>query len=190
MFMSVSEQKSLLRKKMLSQRMLLSPLEVTEKSKLLTENFYSEKVAQDIKTCMAFMPFRNEVDTTYIINKLLDKNVQVALPRVDKATNTIRAFSVTNLKSDLEDGVWGIKEPRSIMPEILPADIDLILVPGVAFDKKGFRLGYGGGFYDRFLQETKALTIGVCYDFQIINSVPVERWDVPLWKLLSDQGWN
>lgn len=190
MFMSVSEQKSLLRKEMINQRKLLTSLEVAEKSRLLTKKFFSAEIAQDIKTCMAFVPFRNEVDTTYIIKKLLEKNVQVALPRVDKATNTIKAFAVTNLKTDLEEGVWGIKEPRPIMPEILPADIDLILVPGVAFDKKGFRLGYGGGFYDRFLQITKALTIGVCYDFQIINSVPVERWDVPLWKLLSDQGWN
>ena len=91
-------------------------------------------------------------------------------------------FEVKSLE-ELEPGYFNIPEP----PETTPAPKgDLIIVPGVAFSKKGERLGYGGGFYDRFLEHHKVYTIGVAYDFQIMNSLPTEEHDRKLNEIITN----
>lgn len=186
--MNISQEKSCLRKEMSLKRNLLTDKDITQKSLGICNNFFANFEDPRINTFMAFMPFRNEVDTTLILQKLLDDKKRVVLPKVDKPTNSLKVYAVENLTKDLESGAWGIKEPRSGLKEVNPSNIDLILVPGLAFDKLGFRLGYGGGFYDRFFKLTTALKVGVCFDLQVVESVPVEAWDIPLDALLTDNG--
>lgn len=186
--MNLSEQKALLRKEMVSKRLALSPQVIQEKSINFTKKFLLLDYLNTYHTFMLFMPYKNEIDTTYLINRLLSEKKRVVLPKVDKTSNTINAFEVTNLTSDLISGAYGIMEPTEQLLKILPSEIDLILLPGVAFDRKGYRLGYGGGYYDRFLLDTGAFKLGVAFEFQVIEQIPVESWDIQLDKILTDEN--
>ena len=96
---------------------------------------------------------------------------------------------VNNLDHDLEMGPYGIQQPRMPQAEALPMeDIDLSIVPGVAFDKQNHRLGRGAGYYDRFLMSFPSgkPTIGLAYDFQILDSLPTEEHDIPVTRVISN----
>jgi 5-formyltetrahydrofolate cyclo-ligase len=99
-------------------------------------------------------------------------------------------IGIVRAESDLVDGAYSIKEPdRSSCEFPQSVSPDIIIVPGVGFDRHGFRIGFGGGYYDRFLSRPEiasCLIVGVCYDFQIIESVPVENWDKPVHALCTE----
>ena len=86
-------------------------------------------------------------------------------------------------------GPYGIREPAATLPVVAPRDLDVMLVPGVAFDPRGNRLGYGGGYYDRVLAARPCLTIGIAWTFQVVDAVPMEPWDQPVDALLTESGW-
>ncbi|MGA2855030.1 MAG: 5-formyltetrahydrofolate cyclo-ligase, partial [Verrucomicrobiota bacterium] len=100
-----------------------------------------------------------------------------ALPFFYAATKSYSARRVQNLTADISTGKFGIREPVANCPEIPPEKFDLILVPGVAFDWNGNRLGRGQGFYDRLLNKIRGVKCGVGYDFQLIEKVPAEQHD-------------
>lgn len=187
--MSVLDQKKKLRKEILSIRETLIDKDVIARSILLKNNFFSMLKDYAGKTVLGFMPFKNEIDVTLIIEELLRHQVKIVLPRVDKELHALRLYAVSDLTADVEPGVWGIREPIQSLEEIPPRELDYILIPGLAFDKERYRLGYGGGYYDRLLKNTNAVKIGVCYDFQRVEKVPTEVWDVPVDKIVTDTGW-
>ena len=89
---------------------------------------------------------------------------------------------------DLQKGTFGILEPKpEAMNLVAPDELDLVLVPGIAFDKRGYRLGYGGGFYDAFLAQTKSVKVGLAFDFQIVDLLPTREEDERVDLIVSEK---
>jgi len=129
----------------------------------------------------AYLPMGNEIDIKPLLEKLLSKNITVVVPK------TLRQRELQHLVlhslNELESGIYDTSHPVKTT-EYLGA-FDLIIVPGLAFDNQNYRLGYGGGYYDNFLdQHPDALTIGICFPFQKVASVPIEANDVRLDSIL------
>ncbi|HUK77572.1 MAG TPA: 5-formyltetrahydrofolate cyclo-ligase [Thermoleophilia bacterium] len=128
---------------------------------------------------LCFASFRTEVDTAPFISWCLERGVTVALPRI-VGPHHMEAFGVADLRRDLTPGRFGIPEPRPGLALVEPATFDVVIVPGSAFDRDGGRMGYGGGFYDTFLARMRAgaRRIGICFDLQVVDRVPVEPHDL------------
>lgn len=145
-------------------------------NKLILLNEYKES-----KIIFIYVSFDKEVDTHRIIKYSLDNNKIICVPKIISKAEGMLASRIKSFE-DLSVGKYGILEPMVSNEIIKPEDIDLILTPGVAFDSLGFRLGYGGGFYDRFLDEAgdNASKIALAYDFQILKKIPVDDFDRPV----------
>ena len=124
---------------------------------------------------LAFASFGRELPTDPLLERLLSAGKTVVLPYVDAADGAMRAAAIRSL-DDLVPGYRGIREPAERLPA---AAVEAAVVPGVAFDARGGRLGYGGGFYDRYLEDIAGgvPVIGVCFDVQVVDEVPVEAHD-------------
>ncbi|MDD3628169.1 MAG: 5-formyltetrahydrofolate cyclo-ligase [Actinomycetota bacterium] len=164
------------------------PVNYREKSsraiakKFLNCSFYT--VSNNI---LIYYPFRNEVETTLIIEDALKDNKNIILPRVHN--KELELYYVTNLKEQLKAGAYGIMEP--VASRCKPAkisDVDLVVVPGVSFDKKFYRLGYGGGYYDRILSRIpkKVKKIALCFDIQVVDSLPVSAHDIKVDMIITE----
>lgn len=186
----MSEEKACLRREVLTRRSKLTQEEVYYKSNTVDEIILQEFSDERFTTLMAYMPFRNEIAIIRFMEFFLKRPRRLVLPRVDASKKSIQIFEVNNLECDLELSSWGIKEPKLHLPQVDPLEIDMILIPGVVFDKNGFRIGYGGGFYDRFLPSTKAYKVGIGFALQVVEQVPKEPWDVQLDALITEQGWE
>ncbi|MGL4590773.1 MAG: 5-formyltetrahydrofolate cyclo-ligase [Aestuariivirga sp.] len=134
-----------------------------------------------------FIPYKSEITTLPLMAALLRLGWRTALPVVI-APDTPLVFRAWSPGDRLEPGVWDIPVPLAAAPEVLP---DLLLVPGLSFDRKGFRLGYGGGFYDRTLAKLRAVkpvtAIGVAYHAQIVDEVVRDAFDAPLDYVMTEQ---
>ena len=134
-----------------------------------------------------FIPYKSEITTLPLMAALLRLGWHTALPVVI-APDTPLVFRAWSPGDRLEPGVWDIPVPLAAAPEVLP---DLLLVPGLSFDRKGFRLGYGGGFYDRTLAKLRAVkpvtAIGVAYHAQIVDEVVRDAFDAPLDYVMTEQ---
>ncbi len=131
------------------------------------------------RTVMMFAPISGEPDLKPLAQDIL-KRGRLCLPRVDWFQKRMAAAQVTDLVQSLILRRNNILEPKPECPEVPPDQIDLILVPGLGFDRKGVRLGRGGGFYDRYLAqpEVRAARCGVLFDCQLVESVPAEPHDI------------
>lgn len=135
---------------------------------------------QSASTVMAYSSLDDEVPTIDFINKWCSSK-RIALPLVVGEDMVLKLYEPSRLRA----GYRGIMEPYADAPEINPSEVDFALVPGVAFDMKGGRLGRGKGFYDRFLPRLGCPTAGVAFRAQIVDSVPTDPWDVPLSMVLT-----
>ena len=151
--------------------------------RLLKSEFY--KKAQVIFT---YVSFQGEVDTIKFIETALSHGKTVCVPKVISKKEGMEAYKITSL-NELEKGFYGVLEPRSENQLILPWDIDLIITPGVAFDKTKGRIGYGGGFYDRFLKRVPSQTdkVALCYTFQIFDHIPMDEFDEKVDFIITNQ---
>jgi 5-formyltetrahydrofolate cyclo-ligase len=142
---------------------------------------------QSAHTVLLTLPFRGEWDTRPLIHAASAAGKRVVLPRVDLAARMLVLHVITDLAYDVAPGYSGIDEPHAHLPQVDPGDIDWVLVPGVAFDESGRRLGYGGGFYDRLLPllPSRARRVAGAFDEQVIEQVPVAPHDVLLHQLVS-----
>ena len=147
------------------------------------------KFFTDAKSILLFAPLPDELDIWPLVGDALTANKTVALPRFDSATGRYVACRITNLASDIVTGKFGIREPAARCA-VLPLNrLDLILVPGVAFDLHGRRLGRGKGYYDQLLTDVRGLTCGVGFDEQIVAEIPVEPHDIHLNCILTPTRW-
>ena len=123
----------------------------------------------------------NEVDTRALIGTCLAQGKRVAVPVVMPGTKTL-AHALINGLDQLVVGPWGLAQPDPAAAVWLPAEarIDLVVVPGLAFDRRGQRIGWGGGYYDRFLAQVQTVKIGLCYDELVLDCIPGEPHDVPV----------
>lgn len=176
----IIEQKQILRKKILQQRLALEQYEVETKSQKVIENLLSLKEFKTAQNIMIYYPFKNEVDVLPLIDICKEKKFYFPIVNFEKKEIEIKKYNNKFIKNK-----FGIYEPVGKIfknKEI----IDFIIVPGIVFDTKCYRLGYGGGYYDKFLKSLNKISCGVCYDFQIIDSLPVEDNDVQLNYVISE----
>jgi len=128
-------------------------------------------------TILFFAPLPDELDVWPLLEESLAAGKVVALPYFDPEKNTYSARRIKNAAADIVTGKFGVREPLSGCAEIPFADFDLVLVPGMAFDLAGNRLGRGLGFYDRMLESVSGIKCGVGYDFQLMEKIPTEPHD-------------
>lgn len=167
----------------------MTPSEIHDLSQRIQEAIESWVKYRDSDTVLYYASFLNEVDTLGLMENALDHGKVVALPRIRVVGRRMSARVVRSM-DDLEPGPFGIKTPGSNCHEIDPSDLDLVLVPGLAFDHGGHRVGFGGGYYDRFLKSTSpdTITLGVAYGFQLVEGIPASRHDVALDYVVTEDG--
>lgn len=134
---------------------------------------------------MLFASFRSEVDTKGIIEDALSADKRVVLPKIVRGKAALQLLEIKGLK-DMAPGYMGIPEPQS-GKEVAPSELDLIAVPGAAFDTQGGRIGYGGGYYDRLLTSTSAMTVALAYEAQMMDRVPREGHDVLIRAIVTER---
>jgi len=143
------------------------------------------------KACsiLFFAPVPEELDIWPMLEEALAAGKTVVLPRFDPATGTYLGCRVKEVATDLAPGRFGIREPRASCPAATLNQLDFALVPGVAFDLHGRRLGRGRGFYDQLLAGMRGSTCGVAFDEQIVREVPTEPHDIRLNCILTPTRW-
>ena len=152
----------------------------TEKDFALAQNFFSLPAVREAWIFFLYRSFSSEAGTSLIAERLLSEGKQVLFPRVDGAN----MVAVQWKGQAFRKGAFGIEEPHG---EPYEGKIDVCALPLLAADADFARLGYGGGFYDRFLSDRQIYKIGVCYDFQIVGKVPGEPHDVLLDAIATDK---
>ena len=180
-------QKADLRQKYRDARQKLSADEIRKASLAATEFFLKNPVWVSAQTVALHLAVRGELPTETLLTVAWNAGKRVALPRMENGR--MRMYLVTST-TPLTPGIFGIQEPPASAREISPGELDLVLTPGLAFDLSGGRLGQGGGDYDRLLAAVgpSCTKVGWCYDFQIIESVPVEPHDQRVDLIVSPKG--
>ena len=176
--------KNQIKESLLEKRDSLSKQDIIEKSKKIEEKLFNTEQYKKSRTIMFFVSFSSEVNTHDMIKKTLG-NKNVVIPKVIQ--HEIEPSVIIDFDNLVSSGKFGILEPIEVM-KIAYKNIDLVLVPGVAFDKEGHRIGYGFGYYDKFLKKVpKAVKIGLCYDFQVVDKIPKEEHDVPVDYIVTEE---
>ena len=162
---------------------------IKHNSDIITDKLLNLDCIKNAKNIMLYLDFNNEVSTDSLIKKLLNLGKIVSSPITLKEERKLIPSQITDLKNGIQYGAYNIREPK---PECSHAinikDLDVVIVPAVAYDKNCYRLGYGGGFYDRFLENLRkdAVTIGIAFDLQIFDEVPKEAHDAQLDYIVTE----
>jgi 5-formyltetrahydrofolate cyclo-ligase len=176
--------KTELRKTLLRNRKSLSPEAWKEKSDRLCSHLQTSSLFTEAKTILAYFSFRQEPD----LSPLFTSPKKWGFPR---CVGKELSWHIWQPGDTLHRGAYGILEPPLDAPKIEPSEVDLIVVPAVGCDFRGYRLGYGGGFYDRMLSQAEwesKMTIGIIFEFALLAAVPVESWDKPLHGICTESG--
>ena len=175
--------KKQLKESILEKRNSLSKEEILEKSNKIKNNLFSFNQYKKAKTIMFFVSFNSEVNTHEMIKDAL-KSKTVVVPKV--VNHEIEPSIIIDFES-LVHGKFGVLEPIETM-RVAYKNIELVLVPGIVFDKRGHRIGYGYGYYDKFLKKVpKAFKIGLAFDFQVIDKIPKEQYDMPVDLIITEE---
>ena len=166
-----------LRKAIREKKRAMSAEEIEQKSQALTEAFLRSAAYQSAKTIYGYLPYNQEVRTVPMLEQALRDGKRVAVPKC--YGDEMRFIYMVDL-SAVEKGYAGIPEPIADEP-VADDESALVLMPGMAFDPQGHRIGYGGGFYDKFLaREPNHPTLALCYDFQMLPKLETEKFDIPV----------
>lgn len=171
-----------IRKRNLKIRYELSGRE--DKNKKILQNLLSADFYKNAQTIMTYISYKSEVDTIGLILNMINDKKRLCAP-VCFENGIMEAFEFSSLES-LAVSKMGISEPETTV-KVLPEDIDLIIVPGCAFNEEGFRIGYGGGFYDRYLKSTKSVTCGLFYEALKTDFLP-DKTDIPLKFIVTEEN--
>lgn len=166
-----------LRRTIREKKRSMTPEQIEEKSGLLARLFFESDVYRQARTIYGYLPYNQEVRTVPMLEQALRDGKRVAVPKC--YGEEMRFIYMTDLSS-VERGYAGIPEPVADGP-VAEDPTALVLMPGLAFDRAGRRVGYGGGFYDRFLEaEPEHPTLALCYDFQMVEELETQPHDVPV----------
>ncbi|MBU1040731.1 MAG: 5-formyltetrahydrofolate cyclo-ligase [Proteobacteria bacterium] len=189
-----SQEKDAIRKMMVEKRRALSPEEVKKASMAVTERVRALSEWKNAYSVLLYWPIKNEIDTRALLTELWERGAMALLPRCRPEQPGFMDICSCTCEDDLIEGSFNIMEPapccltREDTGE--PFVPDLVLVPAVAFDARGYRLGFGGGYYDRLMARPEmddTVTLGLCYEFQRIESFPMNAWDAPVQGICTER---
>lgn len=180
----IKTEKKEIRKEIKALRAAHTDDRIHQMSLSVCERLTSLEVYQTAEIVYAYVDCKHEVETGDIIRTAWKDGKKVAVPKV--LGENMQFFYINSLEKDLEEGYYGIREPREIHPAA--AEDALLLMPGVAFDEDRHRVGYGGGFYDRFLEAHPGMkTAALAFEFQIKDRVPFEPFDIRPGQIVTEQ---
>jgi len=182
--MTIPQTKKQLRQSLLNQRRQI-PYEIwQQKSQVLCDRLSNWQIFQQAQNILTFSSFRQEPDLTNLWQSFPDKNW--GFSRCIEKNLIWHQVAIADFDNNMRSGAFGILEPRHDLPIMDLANIDLILIPAVACDLQGYRLGYGGGFYDRWLPNSTGFKAGIIFDEFYLDALPHDIWDVQLEAIVSE----
>ncbi len=186
----IKRAKDLIRAEFSARRDALSPEERALRSAKICECAKSLISFKHANTVLLYAPIKSEIDVMPIAIEALTRGKRVAFPRCNKENRTMKFHFITSF-DDFEIGAYGIREPKPELAVFDPAEETgsvLCFLPGLAFDVFGYRLGYGKGYYDKFLNTYSGSTVGITYTELIAPSLPKGKFDIPCNVMLTEKG--
>jgi 5-formyltetrahydrofolate cyclo-ligase len=182
------ENKGDIRKRVLGLRDVLTADEIAARSARIVRRLTGLRDLRDASIMLVYNHFGSEVQTDGIIRWGWEKGKRIVVPFCRPLSRELIPCRIDGLE-ELETGHYGIREPKAENIRPMPySEIDAILVPAVAFDRRGYRVGYGGGYYDRFLpQVPRAIRIGLAFSCQVVAEIPAEPHDVPVDRMVTEE---
>lgn len=176
-----------IRNKMIYKRDSLSIDIKNQYDNVIFKKLISSEVYSKSKSIFTYISFGSEVDTKQFIDYALKDNKEIYVPKVDKTKREMKAVKIHNL-NNMNVDKWGILEPRLVDESDIGNSFDLIIMPGVAFDRFGNRIGYGGGYYDKYISllTYKCNKTALAYDFQIISHIKPDKHDVKVDNIITN----
>lgn len=166
-----TEDKRKIRKKMLAMRKQLKQKEITSASEAVSMRIMELDEYKNAQSIFCYLAYKNEVSLSALIDNALSLDKKVYVPVIHEGRMLPALYSM-----ELEEGPFGIMEPKD--KQFLEGDIDLIIVPATACDELGGRLGFGGGYYDRYLAGKESCKLAAIYDFQLVDELPLMPYDI------------
>jgi 5-formyltetrahydrofolate cyclo-ligase len=186
---SIAKAKKVIRQNIIQKRGELGYLEKNEKSLAIAKRLFGMDEFKKSKTIFCFLSTFSEVQTEKIIRESLRLGKQVLVPLLDPEGKNLQASRIPSMGIDFMIGKYGIKQPTLKLRDVVAfSNIDFVIVPGLAFDNVGNRIGYGAGFYDKFFKKisSSVIRVAVSYDFQLLNLVPHSDLDEPVHFLITE----
>lgn len=186
----VLQVKKEIRKNILQKKGVLSSEIVTDKSLAMLDTMKKMDFYKNANNVMLYISFGKEVSMKPIIDDLQSRGKRVFIPVSVPATKALIVSELKDYENDLEVGHFGVMEPKEeALRPVDPSILDLVIVPGVAFDKRGYRIGYGGGYYDRFIPRLpeKATTVSLAFDMQLIDKIPTSHYDMAVQYIITEE---
>jgi 5-formyltetrahydrofolate cyclo-ligase len=172
--------KSEIRKQVLAQRDALDAGARAQLGPRITERLLQLDAYRGARCILAYVSFGSEFDTAAFIAGLIGGGKTLVLPKVDRENRVLKLYGVRDPERELAPGTWGIREPRAdLCREVAPADVQMVLVPGVAFTPRCERLGYGGGYYDGLINafDRRPALVAAAFSLQIVPELPFTERD-------------
>lgn len=185
MLPSIHDQKSQLRQQCKSIRKELGEEARQQASRAVCAHLAEWETFQTAERILTYMPIRTEIDLRSLLSTFPGK--RWLLPRILPGEDGRMVFHQYD-PDNLIVHPFGMAEPAPHLPEIPAAEIQLVLAPGLAFDRSGWRLGYGGGYFDRFLKDFNGVSVGVVYRALLLNTIPHGKYDIPMGWLATEDG--
>lgn len=187
----VNMDKQKLREKLVERRAALSKEHICNSSQGALELIRTLAEWRNAREVLVYWPIRGEVDVRPLTTELWQRDCRVLMPRCRPDTYGEMDIACATCEDELIPGAFSIMEPDSVKcPPVETCSPDLAIIPAVCFDRRGFRLGYGGGYYDRLLatdQMQNTLKIGLGYNFQLVEQLPTQPWDMPVDIICTDE---
>jgi 5-formyltetrahydrofolate cyclo-ligase len=183
--MDTREKKSDLRTLYRQSRKVFTDVQKSDADNIVFSSLTGQNIYKKSLTVGIYVSTPTEADTHRIIADALQRQKTVVVPKILQKP-FLEFHKITSL-ADLKMGSFSILEPISGLEKVVLEAIELFIVPGVAFDKKGYRLGSGGGYTDWLFSHSKAYKIGVSYSFQVADSLPIEPYDMPIDMLITEK---
>ncbi|CCQ92215.1 5-formyltetrahydrofolate cyclo-ligase [Nitrospina gracilis 3/211] len=182
--------KAVIRKKILAHRRTLDPETLKALSGRITETVLKLDAFRRAGTMLIYLSIPGEVETDGLVSAALDAGKRVCVPVIDSRRGELTAMHLPGWDIEFQTGPFGIREPEyRSQKRVPPEEIDLVLLPGLAFDRKGGRIGYGKGYFDRFLDRLndRAGRIALAFDFQIHDTLPQSPLDRRVHKIITEK---
>ena len=187
---SLSKQKQCIRKQLLERRNNLSTFDILKRSNQILAALCAVREFQDASTVLSYLSFGTEVNTHGCIRSMLsNETTRILVPVVADSKTPTLMLSELHAWNEIATSAYGILEPQHEYIRERPAsDVDLALVPGIAFDRHGNRIGYGGGYYDVLLRRIEGKAVALAYGFQVLEKLPRESHDIQMDAIATEEG--